>query len=180
MQSLTDLHSDAYKAFLAAKEQVAGFASGKYPLDKFALEGAISEIVLGMADEQPTMASAAEYSFANQVIRGIARDWSHMMLARVHAVTPPQIRDVLSRYFLPIFEPASSNLVVTCAQIMTEKLRADFTAAGYAPEMRTLESFQDDYGLPPVDGLDDEEDDEDDDDDEGDDEMGDGESSDRG
>ena len=43
---------DSYKAFMAAKEQVDGYATGTLELNKFALEGAISEIVLGMADEQ--------------------------------------------------------------------------------------------------------------------------------
>lgn len=136
---------DAYKAFTAAKEQVEGYATGKFSFDKFALEGAISEIVLGMADEQPTMASAADSSFANQVIRGISKDWSHQLLSKVQAVTPDQIREAMLKYLVPIFRPESSNLVITCAQIMKETLETNFSA--YKPQVRSLESFQDDYGL---------------------------------
>ncbi len=149
---------DAYKAYVAAKEQVEGHATGKLPFDKFALEGAISEIVLGMADEQPTMASAAEYSFANQVIRGISKDWSHQMLSKVQAVNAEQIKEAMQKYMVPIFRPESSNLCITCAQVMKETLEANF--AEYKPKVRALEDFQDDYGLSAAEGDDEGEDDE--------------------
>ncbi|KAK3699539.1 hypothetical protein LTR37_016408 [Vermiconidia calcicola] len=159
---------DAFKAYTAAKEQVDAYATGRLEFNRFALEGAISEIVLGMADEQPTMASAAELSFANQVIRGISKDYSHQMLLKVQAVTPEQIREVMKKYMVPAFQPESSNLVVTCAQLMKEGLYERFSGAGYKPEVRTLETFQDDYGLKPSgngeaddEGEDDESDDED-------------------
>ena len=150
---------DSYKAFTAAKEQVEGYASGKLDLNKFALEGAVSEIVLGMADDQPTMVSAASHSFANQVIRGISKDWSHQMLAKVQAVTPDEIRAAMKKYMLPLFQPESSNLVITCAQIMKDSLLERFLREGYKPEVRALESFQDDYGLegPLADEADDDE-----------------------
>lgn len=143
---------DAWKALQAAREQVEGYASGRLQFNKFALEGAVSEIVLDMADEQPSAAAAADYSYTNQVIRGISKDWSHRMLEKVQAVTPDEIRDVLGRYFLPVFEPATSNVVVTCATIMREKLVRNLAEAGYAPEVRTLESFQDGYGLEAMEG----------------------------
>jgi Zn-dependent M16 (insulinase) family peptidase len=151
---------DSYKAFTAAKEQVEGYATGKLEFNKFALEGAVSEIVLGMADEQPTMASAASHSFANQVIRGISKDWSHQMLAKVQAVKPDEIRKAMKKYMVPIFQPESSNLVITCAQIMKDGLYERFSREGYKPEVRALESFQDDYGLkgPLVDEADDDDD----------------------
>lgn len=111
---------DAYKAFLAAKEQVEGYATGKTPFDRFALEGAISSIVMGFADEQPTMGSAANLSFVNQVIRGISQDWNDKMLAKVREIKGEHIQDVLNRLIMPIFKPESTNLVITCANIMEE------------------------------------------------------------
>lgn len=111
---------DTYKAFLAAKEQVESYATGKTPFDKFALEGAISSIVTGFADEQPTMGSAANLSFVNQVIRGIGKDWNDKMLAKVRDIKGEHIQDVLKRIIMPIFEAETSNLVVTCATLMEE------------------------------------------------------------
>ena len=156
---------DTYKAFTAAKEQVEGYASGKWELNRFALEGAVSEIVLGMADEQPTMVSAAVNSFANQVVRGVGKDWSHQMLAKVQAVTPDQIREAMRKYMVPIFQPESSNLVITCAQIMKHGLFERFSSEGYKPEVNALEFFQDDYGMKAY-GEADDDDDEDESDDE--------------
>ncbi|KAK5137618.1 hypothetical protein LTR08_007913 [Meristemomyces frigidus] len=163
---------DTHKAFAVAKEQVEGYASGKLPFDKFALEGAISEIVLGMANEQPTMATAAEASFLNQVMRGIDKDWNQQMLAKVREVTPEQIMEAMRKYMVPAFKAETSNLVVTCAKIMEEGLVAGFGKEGYKAEVKSLEDFQDDYGLQAADGEDKaDDDDEDEDEDDEDDEM---------
>lgn len=111
---------DTYKAYLAAKEQVDGYATGKTPFDRFALEGAISSIVMSFADEQPTMGSAANLSFVNQVIKGIDKGWNDKMLEKVRAIKEDEIRDVLQRIIMPIFKPESSNLVIACGTIMEE------------------------------------------------------------
>jgi len=179
---------DAYKAFLAAKEQVEGYATGKTPFDRFALEGAISSIVMGFADEQPTMGSAANLSFVNQVIRGISKSWNDEMLARVREVRGEDIKDVMQRVIMPIFKPQSSNLVVTCATLMADvsaidpymiktevltivqKMVAGFREEGFVAETKQLSHFEDDYGLEPAEDED-EEDEEDEDGEEDDDET---------
>lgn len=85
------------------------------------------------------------------------------MLSKVQAVKPEQIQEVMQKYMVPIFQPESSNLVVTCAQIMRDNLHEGFLQAGYKPDIRTLESFQDDYGMngPEVEEADDDENDDD-------------------
>ncbi|KAK4898883.1 hypothetical protein LTR27_003614 [Elasticomyces elasticus] len=154
---------DSYKAWSVCKEQVEGYASGKIPFDRFALEGAISEIVLGMASAEPNMASAAEASYINQVIRGVDKDWNHQMLAKVRAVTPEQIRAAMTKYMVPAFYPETCNMVVTCADIMKDTLQSSLEKAGFEPDMRTLNSFQDDYGLKAAEGDDDDADEDEDD-----------------
>ncbi|KAK4561151.1 hypothetical protein LTR86_005106 [Recurvomyces mirabilis] len=159
---------DSYKAWTICKEQVEGYASGKLPFDRFALEGAISEIVLGMASEQPSMSAAADTSFINQVMRGVDKDWSHRQLAKVRAVTREDIMAAMRKYMVPAFQAETCNMAVTCAQIMEEGLVKRFEEAGFKPEVRTLDSFQDDYGLAgpegeeeEIDAADEDEDDED-------------------
>ena len=93
------------------------------------------------------MASAAEMSFSNQVIRGLSKDWSTQMLAEVRKVTPSQIREAMKKYMLPAFNPKTANLVITCATIMQESLVANFTEAGFAPRVESREFLQADYGL---------------------------------
>ncbi|WPH03609.1 Hypothetical protein R9X50_00649200 [Acrodontium crateriforme] len=155
---------DSYKAYIASKEQVEGLASGKVQLDKFALEGALSEIVLKLAEEQPTMAQAASVSYTNQVMHGISKDWSHQMLAKIRNVTPEQVRAVMAKYMVPVFDSKTANLIITCAQIMEEDLVARFTDSGFRPQVRPLEFFQDDYGLKAPQGEDDDDEEEEDDD----------------
>ena len=165
---------DAFKAFSVSKEQVEGYAKGELKLDKFALEGAVSEIVFGMARTQPTSSSAAEASFVNQVFKGISKDWNSELLKKVQAVTPDQIRDAMAKYMVPVFDAKQANLVVTCSQIMEKGLVENFGARGFGVEVRTIESFQDDYGLVAPEGDEngdvDMEDEDDDDEEEGDEE----------
>ncbi|KAF2222164.1 putative zinc metalloprotease [Elsinoe ampelina] len=157
---------ESYKAFEASKEQITGLASGRIQLDKLALEGAISSIVQGFADEQPTAANAAAVSFSNQVIRGIGKDYNDEMLKKVRDVSADQVKDVLSRYFSSVFDPTKTNMYITCATIMQEDLVKNFKEAGFQVEVKQLADLEDDYDLEPVEGEDELDDDDEDDDDE--------------
>ncbi|KAF2142160.1 uncharacterized protein K452DRAFT_287378 [Aplosporella prunicola CBS 121167] len=175
---------DSYKAYDVSRKVVEAFISGERPFERHALEGAISTIVEGFADEQPTMVSAAALGFVNQVVKGIPKDWNRGMLEKVRKVGVEQIKDVLRDFVLPIFVPGKCNVVVSCATLMEENLVTNLKAVGFKPEVRTLASFQDDYGLK-LEGDEDEaeeeseeEDEDDDDDDEDDDSSGEDESED--
>jgi len=111
---------DAYKAFAASKVVVEDFVSGKTAFDPPALEGAISTIVVGFANEQATMASAAERSFVRQVVRGLEDGWNDRMLRKVREVGVEEIREVLRSVVLPVLMPGSADVIVTCAPIMGE------------------------------------------------------------
>lgn len=149
---------------------MTGHADGSIPISQLALEGAVSEIVLAMADEQPTMATAADAGYTNLVIRGISKNFSRETLGKVQAVTADQVRDVLGKYFVPIFEPGKSNLVITCATIMKEGIVKSFEEQGWKIEVSTLESFQESHAASEgdehmVDADDDEDEDEEEEDD---------------
>lgn len=111
---------NAFAAFSASKSVIEGFVSGKTEFEPLGLEGAISGIVLGIASGQASMASAAQGSFIRQVIRGLPADWNELILERVRAVKVNEIKDVMREVVLPIFESATSNLIVTCGPIMEE------------------------------------------------------------
>lgn len=175
---LVSKSADPYNAIMSAKEQVEGYATGRWELNNCALKAAVSMVVLFVANNLSSMASTAKNSFANQVIRGIDRNWQTQMLAKVQAVKPEQVKNAMLKYLLPLFEPKSSNLFVTCGPIMVEKLKDSLTNIGYPVVVRSLESFQDPYGLDAEGDEDDE--DEDSDDEDGDDDEGDGSVSDDG
>jgi len=111
---------DASKAIEASKAKIDKIASGEEPLDRHLVEGAVSGIVLGVADEQATMSAAAQQNYLISVVRGLDPDWSRKLLAEVRKVTEGDIRRVMRELILPVFEPGKSNVVVTCATIMEQ------------------------------------------------------------
>ena len=118
---------DASKAFAAAKEVVESFVSRKTVIDTLALEGAISSIVLGFANGEATMVTAAQGSFIRQVVRGLPKDWNDVMLKRVRAVTVDEILNVMKDILLPAFIATTANIFVTCAPIMEEVSAESFS-----------------------------------------------------
>ncbi|KAI9664842.1 MAG: hypothetical protein M1821_006290 [Bathelium mastoideum] len=155
---------DAFKAFSAAREQVQGFTDGTTAFNELALEGAISSIILGFADTQPTMGSAAACSFVDQVVTELGKGYKDEMLKKVRAVKEDEIREAMRDFVLPVFKPETANLVVTCSPIMQEELVTNFEKAGFKPRVEPLSAFYDDYGLEGKEGeedVDEEEEDED-------------------
>ncbi len=117
---------DASKAIEASRATVAKLASGETPLDRHLVEVAVSGVVFAAADEQATMAAAAQQNYVVKVVRGLEEGWNKKILARVREVTEEEIREVMREVVLPVFEPGKSNVVVTCAPIMEEVSLASF------------------------------------------------------
>lgn len=157
---------DVYKAISASRDAIRKIATGEVPIDKHLLEGTISQIVVMFADEQATMPSAAQQNFVQSVIRGLPKDWSKEVLKNVRAVTEEEIKNALEELILPCFEPGKSNVVITCAKLMTENMETAFRGMGYKVQTHELSYFHDDYGLKTDDEDDEDEEDEDEDDDE--------------
>ena len=125
---------DAYKAYSAAKKVVSEFVSGERDFDKHGLEGAISSIVMLLADEQPTMTSAATLGFVNLVVKEIPKDWGQEMLKKVREVGKEDIRRVMEAVVAEVFVPGKADVVVTCATIMEEVSRAVIAGIGIPNE----------------------------------------------
>lgn len=111
---------NAFAAFSASKATIEEYASGKTEFEALGLEGAISSIVLGFANRQASMASAAQWSFVRQVIRELPSDWTETVMKKVREVEVGEIKKVIKEFLLPIFESGTTNLIVTCAPIMQE------------------------------------------------------------
>ncbi|KAI1446983.1 Metalloenzyme, LuxS/M16 peptidase-like protein [Annulohypoxylon stygium] len=162
----------ASKAITAARDAIATLVDGSVAFEKPMIEGAISQLVMALADEQATMATAAMQNYINGVVRGLEPDYNTKMLAKVRTVTVDDIKHAMKTFLLPLFEPGKSNVVVCCAHAMTEQMEKDFQAMGYKTEIKQLSDFSGDYGLEAPEGEEDGEndegdEDEDDEDDEG-------------
>ncbi|KAK4448201.1 Presequence protease 1, chloroplastic/mitochondrial [Podospora aff. communis PSN243] len=148
---------DASKAIEAARTKVAKIASGVEPLDRHLVEGAMSGIVLSVADDQATMAAAAQQNFVTGVVRGLEPGWNRQLITRVRNVTADEIRKVMTEVILPVFAPGKSNVVVTCAPIMEEGMVKGLSTMGYKTQVRALSDFHEDYGLKAPEGEEEEE-----------------------
>ncbi|OTB18864.1 hypothetical protein K445DRAFT_54749 [Daldinia sp. EC12] len=153
----------ASKAISAARDAIKALADGSVEFEEPMIEGAISQLVMAMAEEQATLATAAVQKFIVSAIRGLEPDYNVKMLAKVRKVSVEDIKQAMKTWLLPLFEPGKSNVVVCCAHAMTEQLEKDFQAMGYKTQVKQLSDFQGDYGLEDPEGEEngDEEDDED-------------------
>lgn len=111
---------DAFKAINASRDAIKKIADGDVEIDKHLLEGTISQIVTGYADEQSTMPTAAHTNFVTTIIRGLPKDWSKDILRRVRDVSIDEMKKVMQEIIMPCFEPGKSNVVITCAKLMQE------------------------------------------------------------
>lgn len=143
---------EAYKAFEASKNTVEDHARGVVDFDPLMLEGAISSIVVAFANEQSTLAHAAQASFIRQLMRGLPTNYMEKMLKKVRDIKVDQIRDVLKGLVLDLFKPEKANVVITCAPGLKDGIKAGLESVGFRPEIKSLDFFQDDYGLGPAAG----------------------------
>lgn len=160
---------DAFRAFEASKNVVQDFMTGKTKFDELMLEGAVSGIVVAFANEQQTLAGAATASFVRQVMKSLPDDYQEKMLKRVREITMEEVKEALKEQVWPMFTPGKADVLVTCAPGLKEVIREGLESAGFKPEIKDLEFFQDDYGLKGGDEDGDEEDDDEDEDGDGDD-----------
>lgn len=111
---------NAHKAFEASKQIVEDHLSGAMPFDPLMLEGAISSIVVGFANEQTTPAMAAQGSFIRQVVRNLPSDYKEKMLEKVRDTKVDEVKGALREIILPLFDANTANLVVTCGTVLEE------------------------------------------------------------
>ncbi|KAA8575867.1 hypothetical protein EYC84_004954 [Monilinia fructicola] len=162
---------DVFRAFAAGKQILQDYISGEKKLEDAALEAAISDIVVDVVNTQVTMDQAGKDKFVKGVIKGLPDNHNEELLRKVRDVGREEIREVMRDILMKTFEPGMSNIIVTCAPIMEEAIVKNFQSLNFKTQVRTLSSFEDDYGLAVPEDDGDEEDDEDDEDEDEDEEM---------
>ncbi|KAL2833447.1 Metalloenzyme, LuxS/M16 peptidase-like protein [Aspergillus cavernicola] len=153
---------NAHKAFESSKDIVHAHLSGEAPFDPLMFEGAISSIVVSFANEQVTTASAAQGSFIRQVVRALPSDYKERILREVRDIGTEDVKKALREIILPLFDPKTANIVVTCTTVLEEAIEKGLQDSGFSPKVQPLKGFEDDYGLKGDEGDDEEEEDEED------------------
>ena len=133
---------EAFKALDASRRIVEAHVDGTIPFDPLMLEGAISSIVVNFANDQGTLASAAQASFVRQVIRGLPADYMEKMLKRVREVSPDAIKAALKNVVLDLFVPGKADILITCAPGLAEVSIPSNLRAGIIANVHFRESVK--------------------------------------
>lgn len=78
-------------------------------------------------------------SFANQALKNVPKDWNTQLLEAFQAVTKEDVLASLEKYFLPLFNPATSVAAVVTAPGKADEIVSSLTSEGFEVERRTLE-----------------------------------------
>lgn len=91
----------------------------------------------------------------NEVYKGVPADYNARFLASLtvrysllshdprlttpfQSVTVADVKKAMIKYFVPLFDPASSIAAITCAPGLTATIRGDLESAGYEVETWSL------------------------------------------
>ena len=82
-------------------------------------------------------------SFLNQAFRGVPQNFNRELLERYRAVTKEDVLAVLRKYFLNLFDPATSIAIVVTAPCKADETAVDLTKTGFEVSRRSLEADPD-------------------------------------
>lgn len=108
------------KAFIAAKRQIEGLVDGSIVISKHDLENSIATEVKDLVEKSQKYAHAASRNVLDQVTLERGKGWGTKMMAKIQMVTTDQMREVINRYYLNLFNPTKVNGYITCSGNMKE------------------------------------------------------------
>jgi len=76
----------------------------------------------------------------------VSKDFQVQLLKKYQATTKEDILATLRKYFLPLFDPASSVAVVVTAPSKIEEIAGGLASANFDVEKRSLDVEQDELG----------------------------------
>ena len=119
---------DAYAAFEVVKNIMKRLETGAIALEDTFIEAAKSSVTFSIVSQEETASSAAEESFINTVLRRVEKDNSQKLLQAVLKLTKSDLQVALTKYLLPLFDPATSCGAIS---MPTSKIDDRFSALGY-------------------------------------------------
>ncbi|KAL7420500.1 hypothetical protein Q5752_004450 [Cryptotrichosporon argae] len=113
-------------AYEEAGKVMRGIVDGTIELDQNIVDGARAGLTYSFAVKSETVMGAASTVYLDEVLRGVGAGYGAALLSKLKDVTLAQLRDVITRYYLPVFDPATA---VGAATVNTGK--ADEVEDGY-------------------------------------------------
>ncbi|XP_074663020.1 uncharacterized protein C05D11.1-like isoform X2 [Tubulanus polymorphus] len=126
-------------AYKQAKEIVDGFLSGKIPVSSVEFESAISSLIFEVIEEEKTVADATHESLLSY-FRGVPQNYNRMLVKKIADVTIEEMQRVGPKYFLPLFDPTMSKIVICCHPSKVEEIKTAMKEFGH--ELMVLDSLE--------------------------------------
>lgn len=129
---------NAFLAFREGGKVLRAIADGTTELDVNIVDGAKSSMVFGYANKSSTVGGAAGTAYLDEVLKGVGKDFSQKMLEKIPTVTLKDVRDVIGKYFVPVFDSATSLGAVTVNSGKAEEVETGFKELGFEVERKEL------------------------------------------
>ncbi|GAA5806689.1 hypothetical protein MFLAVUS_000037 [Mucor flavus] len=122
---------NAFKAFEQAKKVIEQLANHEMDIDPASIDGAKSAVIYSLVARENTMDRAALQSFVNQVLKKMPASYNQDMLIAIQAVTLDDLQNVLNKYFVNMFKPETSNVVVVSTPTKIVDIQKGFEGLGF-------------------------------------------------
>ncbi|KAI7895483.1 Metalloenzyme, LuxS/M16 peptidase-like protein [Mucor mucedo] len=122
---------NAFKAFEQAKIVIEQLAKREMEIDPASIDGAKSAVIYGLVAKENTMDRAALQSFVNQVLKKMPASYNQDMLIAIQAVKLDALQNVLNKYFVNMFKPDTSNVVVVSTPTKNVDIQKGFESLGF-------------------------------------------------
>lgn len=135
--------ADILKCYQVAKEIVEQHASGAIAIDDLLLEGAISMIINRIATKENSYASAAIANYTDNFILKRGPKFNEFYIKRLSEVTKADIRSIIEKYFVNLFDSQKSCVFVSCHPSKLDTTQEFLEKEGFTVIVEELEEESD-------------------------------------
>lgn len=136
---------DAFAAWDKAREIMLQLRDGHLDIDEMMVDGAKSSMVYDFVSRESTPGAAAHQSYVNQVLKKQSAEYRRDLLKKIALVTTEEMKEMLSKYLVGLFEPSKTNTVIVSGTNKAAQQVKGFEAAGFRTQTSTLEEFEKAY-----------------------------------
>lgn len=108
------------------------------------MDGACASEAYTFARAASTGSKAASTSYVDEILKGVGKQHSQELLAKLSSVTIPQIRECIAKYFVKLFDPATSIAAVAVNSGKADEVEAGFKEFGFEVSRRELPTLGED------------------------------------
>ncbi|WWD18715.1 hypothetical protein CI109_103169 [Kwoniella shandongensis] len=129
---------NAMLAFEAAGKIMKGLVDGSTEMTQDIVDGARSSMTYGFAKKSETVLAAAGTAYLNEVLKGVGKDYEQEELKKLPSITIPEIRDIIAKYFSPIFDSETAIGAVAVSTSKAAEVEEGCKKLGFEVEIKEV------------------------------------------